>query len=61
MLFVPLFMEAVFLYKNSLLTVVNGGHTWPGADDFNIGLPIGLTSKEININEYIWNFFERLE
>ena len=45
----------------SLLTVVNGGHTWPGADDFNIGLSIGLTSKEININEYIWNFFERLE
>ena len=47
--------------NTSLLTVVNGGHTWPGADDFNIGLPIGLTSKEININEYIWNFFERLE
>ena len=47
--------------NTSLLTVVIGGHTWPGADDFNIGLPIGLTSKEININEYIWNFFERLE
>ncbi|MEO6949436.1 MAG: PHB depolymerase family esterase [Ginsengibacter sp.] len=42
-----------------LISIENGGHTWPGADDFNIGLPIGLTSKEININEYMWDFFNR--
>lgn len=40
-----------------LISVENGGHTWPGADDFNIGLPIGPTSREIDINEYMWEFF----
>jgi polyhydroxybutyrate depolymerase len=43
----------------SLLTVINGGHTWPGKDEFNVGLPIGKTSAEIDLNEYIWSFFER--
>ena len=42
-----------------LISIENGGHTWPGADDFNIGLPIGLTSKEIDINEYMWDFFSK--
>lgn len=40
-----------------LLSIENGGHTWPGADDFNIGLPIGLTSHEMDMNEYMWAFF----
>lgn len=44
-----------------LISIENGGHTWPGADDFNIGLPIGLTSKEIDINEYMWEFFSKQE
>lgn len=43
----------------ALISIENGGHTWPGADDFNIGLPIGLTSKEIDFNEYMWEFFSR--
>lgn len=42
-----------------LITIQDGGHTWPGADDFNIGLPIGPTSKELDINEYMWNFFNK--
>jgi polyhydroxybutyrate depolymerase len=42
-----------------LVSIENGGHTWPGADDFNIGLPIGLTSHELDINEYIWAFFSK--
>ena len=42
-----------------LISIENGGHTWPGADDFNIGLPIGKTSKELDINEYMWNFFDK--
>lgn len=41
----------------SLVTVVGGGHTWPGSDPFNIGLPLGKTTQEININELIWTFF----
>ncbi len=44
-----------------LISIENGGHTWPGANDFNIGLPIGLTSREIDINEYIWEFFSKQE
>ncbi|MCW2259689.1 MULTISPECIES: alpha/beta hydrolase family esterase [Sphingobacterium] len=42
-----------------LISIDNGGHTWPGADDFNIGLPIGLTSKEFDVNEYMWKFFNK--
>ncbi|WP_223306054.1 PHB depolymerase family esterase [Massilia sp. NR 4-1] len=41
----------------SLVTIKDGGHTWPGADSFNIGLPIGRTSKALDANELIWEFF----
>jgi polyhydroxybutyrate depolymerase len=41
----------------SLVTVRNGGHTWPGSDPFNIGYPLGKTSQDIDINELIWQFF----
>lgn len=41
----------------ALVTVHNGGHTWPGADPFNVGLPIGRTTRDININEMMWRFF----
>ncbi|MBX2901672.1 MAG: hypothetical protein KF775_18630 [Cyclobacteriaceae bacterium] len=42
----------------SLITIVNGGHNWPGADEFNVGLPLGKTSSEIELNEYMWFFFK---
>ncbi|MEQ8924853.1 MAG: PHB depolymerase family esterase [Fulvivirga sp.] len=41
-----------------LVQVVNGGHTWPGANDFNIGYPLGKTTHDINMNELMWEFFE---
>ena len=41
----------------ALVTIENGGHTWPGSDPFNIGLPLGYTSKDVDINELIWHFF----
>lgn len=46
--------------KKSLLfiSIQNGGHTWAGADSFNMGLPIGITSREIDLNESIWHFFQ---
>ena len=44
-----------------ILTINNGGHTWPGADDFNVGLPLGNTSKDINLNDLIWSFFNKHE
>lgn len=41
----------------ALVTVKNGGHTWPGADAFNMGLPIGNTSQDVELNKLIWAFF----
>ena len=43
----------------ALLTVREGGHTWPGADPFNVGLPIGKTTRDIDANEVIWQFFAK--
>ena len=43
----------------SLITVENGGHTWPGAVSYNIGYPLGNTSKDIDINEVMWRFFSK--
>lgn len=40
----------------ALATIKDGGHTWPGADGFNVGLPIGMTSRDIDGNEMIWQF-----
>ncbi|MDO8071999.1 alpha/beta hydrolase-fold protein [Janthinobacterium sp. SUN176] len=42
-----------------LITVKEGGHTWPGADAFNVGLPIGKTTRAIDANEVMWGFFSR--
>jgi polyhydroxybutyrate depolymerase len=41
----------------TLVTVHDGGHTWPGADPFNVGLPIGRTTRDIDVNEMMWRFF----
>lgn len=43
----------------ALVTVKDGGHTWPGADAFNVGLPIGKTTRDIDANELIWQFFSK--
>jgi polyhydroxybutyrate depolymerase len=43
----------------ALVTVKDGGHTWPGADPFNVGLPIGKTTRDVDANELIWQFFSR--
>jgi len=43
----------------ALATIRDGGHTWPGADPFNIGLTIGKTTRDIDANEAIWDFFSR--
>ncbi|PVX37162.1 PHB depolymerase family esterase [Janthinobacterium sp. 78] len=43
----------------ALITIKDGGHTWPGADAFNIGLPIGKTTRAIDANEVMWEFFSR--
>ncbi|KFI08737.1 PHB depolymerase family esterase [Massilia sp. BSC265] len=43
----------------ALVTVKEGGHTWPGADAFNVGLPIGKTTRDVDANELMWQFFAR--
>lgn len=43
----------------SLVRIVNGGHTWPGSNSFNIGYPLGNTTQEIDMNELMWQFFDR--
>jgi polyhydroxybutyrate depolymerase len=43
----------------ALATIREGGHTWPGADPFNVGLPLGKTTRDIDANEAIWQFFSQ--
>ncbi|MHC2992358.1 hypothetical protein OB13_12435 [Pontibacter sp. HJ8] len=43
----------------SLITVENGGHTWPGGVSYNIGYPLGNTTRDIDINEVMWRFFNK--
>lgn len=43
----------------ALVTIKDGGHTWPGADAFNVGLPIGKTSRDIEANAVIWEFLSK--
>lgn len=43
----------------SLVSIKNGGHTWPGSNAFNMGYPLGNTTQEIAINELIWQFFDK--
>jgi polyhydroxybutyrate depolymerase len=38
------------------MSIEDGGHTWPNSDSFNVGFPLGKTTKDINFNEYIYNF-----
>lgn len=43
----------------SLLTVENGGHTWPGGVSYNIGYPLGNTTMDMDISELMWGFFSK--
>lgn len=43
----------------ALATIRDGGHTWPGADPFNVGLLIGATTRDLDANEAMWQFFSR--
>jgi len=43
----------------ALVTLQDGGHTWAGADPFNVGLPIGSTPQDVDINAVIWRFLAR--
>jgi polyhydroxybutyrate depolymerase len=40
-----------------LYTIINGGHTWPDGYQYLPKALIGRTSRDINANEVIWEFF----
>lgn len=41
------------------ITIVNGGHTWPGGWPYLPKSLIGITSRNLDANEAIWEFFRR--
>jgi polyhydroxybutyrate depolymerase len=41
------------------ILIENGGHTWPGADPFNVGFPLGKTTQEINLNTLLLDFINK--
>lgn len=42
-----------------LYEIEGGGHTWPGGYQYLPAIIIGKTSKDIDANEVIWNFFKK--
>lgn len=44
-----------------LYAIDGGGHTWPGGSQYLPERVIGRTSKDINANEVVWNFFKKLD
>lgn len=56
-----------FIYSNcknkikvELITVTNGGHTWPGGRQYMAEKIVGKTSKDFDAAEEIWKFFKGL-
>lgn len=47
--------------KVALITVTNGGHTWPGGRQYANEKTIGKTSKDFNAAKEIWKFFKGLK
>ena len=40
----------------SLITINDGGHTWPGAS-----IPIGVTNQDFEASQVIWDFFDQYD
>lgn len=40
-------------------TVINGGHTWPGGNQYLPSFIIGKTTKNLNACQAIWDFFKQ--
>ncbi len=47
--------------KVALITVTNGGHTWPGGRQYASEKNIGKTSKDFDAAKEIWKFFKGLK
>jgi polyhydroxybutyrate depolymerase len=46
--------------KIVLITVTNGGHTWPGGRQYEGQKAIGKTSRDFDAANEIWKFFKGL-
>ena len=42
-----------------LYAIEGGGHTWPGGHQYLPAWIIGKTSRDIDVNEVIWDFFKK--
>jgi polyhydroxybutyrate depolymerase len=42
-----------------LLTIENGGHTWPGGWQYLGEWAVGKTSRDVDASEELWKFFQR--
>ena len=42
-----------------LVTVKDGGHTWPGGDAYAPARYIGHTCRDFDANVLIWEFFKK--
>lgn len=38
--------------------IENGGHTWPQSSGLQLAFIVGLTSRDMNANQVIWDFFK---
>jgi polyhydroxybutyrate depolymerase len=44
-----------------LYVIENGGHTWPGGYQYLGEWLVGKTSRDMDANKVIWDFFEKLQ
>jgi polyhydroxybutyrate depolymerase len=42
----------------ALYSIIGGGHTWPGGKQYLPQFIVGKTSRDIDANEIIWQFFQ---
>jgi len=40
-----------------LYSVKGGGNAWPGGQQYEVEKQIGKTSRDLDANEVLWNFF----
>lgn len=57
---VEIFTDCMSKADVSLVAVEGGGHTWPGGYQYMPERFIGKTSRDIDANQMIWDFFRRL-
>ncbi len=43
-----------------MYVIENGGHTWPGGDQYLGEWLVGKTSRDMDASKVIWDFFEKL-